>query len=360
MNEACTTIPTAGLDYAAARDWLPQCRLDLCPTLRHAWQHSRATIRRVDAALNDFDPAGEVVTLAAAGSLGRMEALAHSDCDLIVIIDDDLEGQADAARRIMDAVWACLEPLDLRLPKSWGIFVEPASIAGLTRPEALGNLNDSRSLFGKRLQCLLDSQPLFRPRQFRQLQRRLLDWYATAFLHEHADKTWTYLLNDLVRYYRSYAAWQQFELKIEHDDSWYIRNAKLRTSRLTMYAGLLLLIGECSRQADSDRIGWLLDKLTLTPLERIAWVMQQYPGYEDEVVRLFECYEVFLAAMNDASVRTALIEQAPRKPEDLPPKKIPEYQPIHDGSAEIMDILTRFILARGNDWSRRFLRYMLF
>ncbi len=109
-------------------------------------------------------------------------------------------------------------------------------------------------VFGKRLQCLLDSQPLFRPQQFRQLQRRLLDWYSTAFLHEHADKTWTYLLNDLVRYYRSYAAWQQFELKIEHDDSWYIRNAKLRTSRLTMYAGLLLLISECSRQTPSGKV----------------------------------------------------------------------------------------------------------
>lgn len=326
-----------------------------------AWRHSAAIYMRVSETLADYDPKNEkIVTLAAAGSLGRMEALSHSDCDLIVIMADELEGDTDAASRIMHEVWAQLEPLRLRLPKSWGIFVEPATIAGLTRPEALGNLNDSRAVFGKRLQCLLDSQPLFRPQQFQLLQERLLQWYATAFVHEHPHKPWTYLLNDLIRYYRSYAAWQQFELKVEHDDSWFIRNAKLRTSRLTMYAGMLLLLGECSRYSEPDKIGWLLGKLTLTPLERLVWVMEQHPGHATDIVRLIECYEVFLAAMNDEATRNALIQKAPRTLNDLPPVKVPEYEPIHNSSAEIMDILTRFVLARANDWSPAFLRYLMF
>ncbi|MDN5836909.1 MAG: DUF294 nucleotidyltransferase-like domain-containing protein [Nitrosospira sp.] len=350
-------------EYAAKRPWCVSSgqSFQAQPTLAGAWQHSAAVFARVAQALDEFDPdAHGVLTLAAAGSLGRMEALAHSDCDLIVILHDDYDRNADVVGQIMQAIWTRLEALDLRLPKSWGIFVEPASVADLTRKDALGDLNDSRAIFGKRLQCLLDSQPLFRPRQFEQLQRQILEWYATAFVNEHADKPWTYLLNDLVRYYRSYAAWQQFELKVEHDDSWYIRNAKLRSSRLTMYAGLLFLLGEASRQQADDKIGWLLDRLKLTPLERLVWVMDRYPGQDRSITRLLECYEVFLAAMNDAGTRQALIDEAPRTLADLPPEKILAYSPIHESSAEIMDILTRFVLARDNDWSRRFMRYLLF
>lgn len=347
--------------YATARDWFGPTCFYHCPALAQAWRDSVATFARVAEALADFDPPAErVITLAAAGSLGRMEVLAHSDCDLMIIVPDSVAVDGEEARAIMQEVWDHLAPLELRLPKSWGIFVDPASMASLTRPEALGDLGDSRSVFGKRLQCLLDSQPLFRPVRFCELQQRILEWYATGFAESGPDKQWTYLLNDLIRYYRAYAAWQQFELKIEHDDSWYIRNAKLRTSRLIMYAGMLLLLGESSRQRPADKVDWLLQRLTLTPLERVVWCMQQYPDTDEDIVTLLECYETFMAAMNDESVRQSLIDRAPRTPDELPPRIIPEYEPIHRNSAEIMDILTRFVLARRNDWHPVFLRYLLF
>lgn len=347
--------------FANRRDWCGSACFHQCPVLSRSWHESAQTYARVAEALKDFDPqAGQVITLAAAGSLGRMEVLQHSDCDLIVIVPDDLTPDSDAAHNIMYAVWERLEPLNLRLPKSWGIFIEPASIAGLTRPEDLGHLGDSRSNFGKRLQCLLDSQPLFRPERFRELQQRILEWYATAFVESGYAKQWTYLLNDLIRYYRSYAAWQQFELKIEHDDSWYIRNAKLRTSRLIMYAGMLLLLGESSRHQPRDKVAWLLERLGMTPLERVIWCMEQYGDTDDDIIKLLECYEIFMAGMNDETIRAALIDHAPRTLDDLPPETIPEYGPIRNSSAEIMDILTRFVLARRNDWHPNFMRYLLF
>lgn len=359
MNHRLSVVQGEAPVYAALRDWHGPACFDRCPVLRQAWDHSSSILAEVRSALRDFN-SSEIVSLAAAGSLGRMEALPHSDCDLIVVVADALPLDSLEAGQVMETVWERLEPLGLRMPKSWGIFVEPASIGALTRTASLGNLDERRNVFGKRLQSLLDCQPLFRPEGFHQLQQRVLEWYATGFLAQDPTREWTYLLNDLIRYYRAYAAWQQFELKIEHDDSWYIRNAKLRTSRLTMYAGLLLLLGECSRQAGDDKIGWLLDKLTLTPLERLIWVMGQYPGYDADITRLLECYEVFMAAMQDDSIRNALIEQAPRTLDDLPPAQIPEYAPIQDSSATIMDILTRFVIKRVDDWSPVFLRYLLF
>ena len=350
---------TAISAYAAHRDWTGPAHFQHCPTLRQAWQASRETFDRVADALADFDPqAREVVTLVAAGSLGRMEVLDHSDCDLIVVIPDAIQPESDRATDIMAAVWARLESLDLRLPKSWGIFVEPASTIGLTQSSSLGDLNESGKLFGKRMQCLLDSQPLFRAEAFRDLQRQLLEWYAAGFLARDPQREWTYLLNDLMRYYRSYAAWQQFKLKIEHDDSWYIRNAKLRASRLIMYAGMLLLLGECSRVQGGDKIEWLLNKLALTPLERVTWCMQQHDS--EDVNDLLEAYEVFLAAMADDDIRQALIDKAPRSMDDLPPPIIPEYEPIQASTHRIMTILTDFVMAKRHGWSRSFLNYLLF
>lgn len=359
ISEAERHDPVPG--YATERDWYGPAGFHQCPVLAQSWRDSARTFARVADALADLDPRSErVVTLAAAGSLGRMEVLPHSDCDLIVIVPDDVMPDSDGAHDIMNEVWQRLEPLELRLPKSWGIFVEPASMAGLTRPEDLGHLGDSRANFGKRLQCLLDSQPLFRPQRFHELQQRILSWYATAFTEYAPDKQWTYLLNDLIRYYRSYAAWQQFELKIEHDDSWYIRNAKLRTSRLIMYAGMLLLLGESSRHQPHDKIDWLLERLAMTPLERVVWCMEQYNDMDDDILKLLKSYEIFMAAINDESIRNALIKKAPRMLDDLPPDRIPEYEPIRSSSAEIMDILTRFVLARRNDWHPIFMRYLLF
>ncbi|MDZ7735617.1 MAG: hypothetical protein U5P41_05585 [Gammaproteobacteria bacterium] len=75
---------------------------------------------------------------------------------------------------------------------------------------------------------------------------------------------------------------------------------------------------------------------------------------------MLHAYEVFMAAMHDDIVRQALIDKAPRTLDDLPPEMIPEYEPIRNSSADIMDILTRFVLARRNDWHPKFMRYLLF
>ncbi len=125
-----------------------------------------------------------------------------------------------------------------------------------------------------------------------------------------------------------------------------------------MYAGMLLLLGECSRLEGTDKIEWLLNKLALTPLERVIWCMQQHDN--DDVNELLEAYEVFLAAMADDDTRQALIDKAPRTMADLPPPIIPEYEPIQASTHRIMTILTDFVLARRDDWSRQYLNYLLF
>ncbi len=204
---------------------------------------------------------------------------------------------------------------------------------------------------------MLDAQPVYGHGSFRELQRSVLEWYATGFLAQDPWAEWVYLINDLMRYFRSYAAWQQFELKHEANSSWYSRIAKLQHSRTLTYAALLLLLGECSRER-GDKIGWLAAKLSLTPVERIAFVYQQAGdgGFE----QLIAAYERFAEVWNDPAARQFLLAEGPRTIDDLPPAPTPVSRDLEESAMAIKDELIRFIMARRSAWSQDFFRYLWF
>lgn len=348
------------VEYAAERPWPFPAPFDLArwPVLARCRDFSTATLARIREHLADLATRGpDVVTVAVAGSLGRLEAMSHSDCDLMVVVSDEAAADPQRARRALDSVWAMLAPLDLKSPRKWGIFVSPTSRAELCDPAALGNLEESKNVFGKRMQILLDTQPVQAPQALRSLQRAILDWYATAFLARDPKREWTYLLNDLIRYFRSYCAWQQFELKVVEDGSWYVRNAKLRHSRLLAYAGLLLLLGECSGERQ-DKVGWLLPALGMTPMERIGYV---YALHNDErFLHLLDAVERFTRHIEQPEVRAAFVDKAPRALCEVGPPYIEEFGTPRETAAAILGELVRFVLARRGDWSQRFFEYLLF
>jgi hypothetical protein len=284
---------------------------------------------------------------------------------LIVVVDDKTNPDSTQARQALRQVWRRLNGLRLRLPKSWGIFSQAINANALTQPESLGDINESRDIFGKRIQLLLDCQPVYTARSndgstaFDLLLTRILDWYATAFVNAHEDKQWTYLINDLIRYFRSYAAWHQFKTTVEHDDSWYIRNAKLRTSRMMMYAGLLLLLGESSR-VGFGKPAWLLKHLKMTPLERVLYSCRHGGISPADSYELVHCYNGYFDVMNSAEAREALVADAPTSIDALPPSSIAAYEPIAKQSAKLQSLLTRYTLARAANWHPRFVDYLIY
>ena len=74
-----------------------------------------------------------------------------------------------------------------------------------------------------------------------------------------------------MRYLHSYALWQQFKFVRSSDDSWQLRQAKFRTSRIVTFAALMFLVGKSDR--DRDKLRWLHAQLSLTPLQRLHKVM---------------------------------------------------------------------------------------
>ena len=328
------------------------------PTLTYAYDWSNDMLEQMRQrllALADFAP--DVTIAAVSGSLGRLEGMAHSDCDLIVLVNDEAIHDPARCQKSMQAVWDALDPLGMPLPKSSGIYMSPASHSQICDHDTLGLIADDKNIFGKRMQILLDAKPVYGEENFQILVQGLLERYAAGFLIYDQKKEWVYLLNDLIRYLRSYCAWHQFDLTNDPIDSWHMRNTKLRNSRIPMFAALIFLLGECSKEK-KDKIGWLREHLSLTPMQRIekVYVLNDDDGFGV----LMDAYEIFMTRINSPEVRKILVEANPASLDELRMMDIPEYNELHTNSDIIIKELTCFVLDRRDDWSDDFFEYLLF
>jgi hypothetical protein len=280
-----------------------------------------------------------------------MEQLPLSDCDLVIVtgtsVSDDL----------VVTVWNRLEPLSLHRPKPDGIFSQAVTRAALTDPTTRGVVDEDQFVFGKRIQLLLDSQPVYRDDAFEQLTADVLTRYAYPHAGTFGTSVWAGLLSDLVRYYRALCI-RTMWLPEDPPKTWRTLNVKLRFSRLVLYAGLLCLLAEFSREAvvdgrgrpsysshprdASDPIAWLQARLKWTPLERIAAAFQSagMDGFET----IASAYDRFLNAMAADSLA----------------QSDAEFTELTRQSTAIGDELVRHLLARHGQGGATLLREFLF
>lgn len=312
-----------------------------------AWDRSQHTLRELSRRLSSARLHPGITTVYASGSLGRMEQLSNSDADVVVIVDDSIDACSPDALAARDSVWQLLVEIGLPQPKATGVFSSVDTAARLCDPSSRGVIDEDMGVFGRRFQMLLDSQPVFGPSSFRELQSAVLDRYASDRVVQNSGRQWTYLLSDLIRYWQSLRVRTQW---IESPGEWRVINTKLRHSRLLNYAGLLLLIGECCEQP--DEVDWLKQHMPWTPLERVAAVFAAHndPGLED----IAKAHGQFLEAMNDESIQSALGDSATKQPET------DEYLMLKSNSEAIYRNLLRFVMGRNGEWPERFFECLIF
>lgn len=342
-NEHALNPPEEGLGDLLGR---------LAPGLQASRKVSQHLLSRLAAALAKLPGALDgVETVIAAGSLGRLEAHAGSDFDGILI------AAAGAPAVVPDAVFEAVAACGLKPPKPDGIYRATVTADTLCQASARGSLDEPAAHFGKRMQVLLDTRAVTGDAAFQRLQRQILDWYAGGRLQRYPDAQWTLLLNDLSRYLHAYAGWQQFKFSRSDDDGWYLRQAKLRSSRMLTFAGLMLLLGESS-VLGTDKLDWVAARLALSPLGRVAAVMRPHDASAFE--RLLVDYEAVHALLATPAVRAALISESPAD-DDVMRAAYPEvYAPIHAHSRRMLRELSQFVLARRADWHPDFFSYLLF
>lgn len=261
------------------------------------------------------------------GSLARREWTSGSDVDWTMLID----GQADSQHRVASReVGRELSLVDYRgnklnPPGAEGIFGNMSFSHEIVHH--IGGQADSNRNTTQRVLLLLEASALRDPKDdlggsYARIVRQILNRYlqSDSNFHSQADdesRIPRFLLNDIVRYWRTmcvdfaYKDWEQGGKK------WAIRNVKLRTSRKLLFLSGLFMVFSCFKNDSLRRDGddsdayllrlqrHLLSFVRSTPLNLLVWTLRDL-RMEDECKEVLEHYEQFLKSINDPAVRDHL------------------------------------------------------
>lgn len=322
----------------------PDISLRPFPALTAAWKHSHAMLTRLVETLHASPPDSSVAVMVA-GSYGRMDAGGESDADFLVLLD----GARDESRasQAIAHVGTVLGSLGFPMPNPQGLFAKPVWVDDL--PIAIGDRKDDLFELARRMVLLLEVKCVFNE----PLARKAIESVLSKYLHYQFNEPHKYplfLLNDVIRYFRSICVNYETKFWDEHD-KWAIRNAKLRHSRIWMYFGLLTLILNSS--VKEDRLLYLLAHIRETPLERIAHVYSDVR--ERDMGNILGPYSTFIAHINDKGFRQRLSKANYEDRYD-----VPEYALMKTTSDAISAEMTRFVLDRRGYWPHKVMSYLMF
>ncbi len=281
--------------------------------------------------------ASEDANLVVFGSLARKEWIdGESDLDWTYFVD----GQANSRHlKIAQEIKSAL-PKEVRLidgqekfrfgvPGPTGTFGNLAF--GHQLVHLIGGQDDTNKNMTQRILLLLESVPIGPRSAYDRVARAVIDRY----LEEEAEflvdgqmkfKVPRFLLNDIVRFWRTMAVDFASKQRDRGGKEWALRNAKLRMSRKMIFASGLLVCFACnlddnlqskiSTQSSDINLKHLANHIweyvNLAPLDILASMVEKV-AVEAEVARsLFSAYDKFLALMADKDARSALKNMSPR------------------------------------------------
>jgi hypothetical protein len=185
----------------------------------------------------------------------------------------------------------------------------------------IGGGDDTNANFTRRMLLLLESRPIGRRGAYDAVLPVILERYLTG------DHGWIrgrashgvprFLLNDIVRYWRTIAVDYAYKQWTRDNRGWALRSAKLRLSRKLIYAaGLLYCLvfideewAADPKMSQTDRKIQGIDRLqslcALTPLDLLADSFMT-SGLSDSAKEVFGAYDAFLGILSDKSQREHL------------------------------------------------------
>jgi hypothetical protein len=242
---------------------------------------------------------GEAAVVVACGSFARREACASSDLDYFNIRrDGEMEDEPDWTARLHAALKSAVPVEAAR----GGPFAAIERLPDMVRN--MGGQDDTNQRLTRRMLFLLEGEPLSDGEGFRAARRTLLERYIVPRVGDGMLPL--FLLNDLIRYYRTIAVDYEFKTG-EADKPWGLRNLKLVFSRKLLYASGLFALGATRDGPAEAKVERLETLLGLTPLERMAEICGSAA-----VQPIFGAYDHFLAQLSKPGVRRHL-EQLTRR-----------------------------------------------
>jgi hypothetical protein len=236
-------------------------------------------------------------TVVLTGSWGRREITSESDDDFMVLF------QGSARPGCTPSVEEVAQVLGARPPGPEEIFAAHVWLEELKGK--IGRDEDSNANLTRRMLFMLESVPVCGEEVHARARSALIEGYLEANVKDYRPPR--FLLNDLVRYWRTIAVDFESKMRARKGEGWGLRNAKLRLSRKALFAGGLLPVLECYRHSKGDMLEHLNERMAVPPLDRIADAFADYGAF-DTGVRALNAYDEFLAILDDSAKRKELSE----------------------------------------------------
>ena len=282
------------------------------PSIDTARKDARVQIALLRNAMASLKPPSNT-SVVAFGSLAREEWTQGSDVDWTLMIDGPSDmAHFDVAKAIADK----LEELGFRKPGPTAIFGTMASSHPLVHH--IGGEEDTNQNTTRRILLLLESVWLSDNVTQERVIRSILERYVVGDPPSTNTRKFhvpLFLLNDVIRYWRTMAVDYATKKWQRSNDGWALRNIKLRMSRKLLYAKGLLACLLCDEQfgglhtdesiVEHDLLSRCFALTRVSAIDMIADAALKV-GAIDAGKRILESYDAFLSMLADATQRETL------------------------------------------------------
>lgn len=295
------------------------------PTIRSAANAADEVRGILSTGLNQYT--SEDVDIVLSGSLARREWTSGSDVDWTMLVDAQVDTKhwrdaQDAAKTLAALTYKGTE---LKSPGREGIFGNLVFSHGIVHH--IGGEKDTNRNTTQRILLLLEATSLRDPTDqvggpLGRITRQVLSRYlqSDSNFHSRTDNSSRiprFLLNDLVRYWRTMCVDFAYKDWDRAGQGWALRNIKLRTSRKLLFVAGLLMVFSCydnesltRDKADNGVYAELLQAHLLrfveaTPLNIVAWTLIGI-GRAEKCAKIIDSYEEYLAKIDDKETRNHL------------------------------------------------------
>lgn len=230
-------------------------------------------------------------TIVVVGSFGRCEASEESDFDFFVIHRD----RTTADSSLVSVATSIISDRGLKSPSEGGPFSQDQYLEDMLH--RIGGQDDANENMTCRMLFFSESNWVYNQDMYLYAQKQLIERYVEQRVG--AGKIPMFLLNDLIRYYRTMTVDFDFKTR-EQGKPWGIRYIKLIFSRKLLYFGALIAIAESIPLSRNDKIERLAEMLTEPPITRLRKV------FGERCDRAVTLYDTFLRDISSPTVRSEL------------------------------------------------------